>query len=100
MQSIRLLRITGFWYYPLQDREGLSAGRAVALVFGNEVTGASDEVFAICDACVEIPRFGSKHSFNIGVTEGRGFVGGGEGRIVSNKLKLTSVFNQKIVNLV
>ncbi len=54
----------------LQDWEAPSAGGPVALVFGNEVTGVSDEALALCDACVEIPQFGAKHSFNISVAVG------------------------------
>jgi len=40
----------------------------VALVFGNEVNGVSDEVMAMVDVCIEIPQFGTKHSFNVSVT--------------------------------
>jgi len=39
-----------------------------ALIFGNEVTGVSDEVMEKVDACIEIPQFGTKHSFNVSVT--------------------------------
>lgn len=42
----------------------------IAIVFGNEVDGVSDEVLALCDACVEIPQFGTKHSFNVSVCAG------------------------------
>ena len=41
-----------------------------ALVFGNEVNGVSDEVMQLVDACIEIPQFGTKHSFNIVVSAG------------------------------
>ncbi len=41
-----------------------------ALVFGNEVNGVSDEVMANADGCIEIPQFGTKHSFNIVVSAG------------------------------
>ena len=41
-----------------------------ALVFGNEVNGVSDEVMQIIDTCIEIPQFGTKHSFNIVVSAG------------------------------
>lgn len=41
-----------------------------ALVFGNEVNGVSDEVMAIADGCIEIPQFGTKHSFNVVVSAG------------------------------
>lgn len=44
--------------------------KKTAFVFGNEVQGVSDEVLAICDACIEIPQHGSKHSFNISVSVG------------------------------
>lgn len=41
-----------------------------ALIFGNEVNGVSDEVMSRIDACIEIPQFGTKHSFNIVVSAG------------------------------
>lgn len=41
-----------------------------ALVFGNEVNGVSDAVMEKIDACIEIPQFGTKHSFNIVVSAG------------------------------
>ena len=41
-----------------------------ALIFGNEVNGVSDEVMQMIDACIEIPQFGTKHSFNIVVSAG------------------------------
>jgi tRNA G18 (ribose-2'-O)-methylase SpoU len=44
--------------------------RAYALVMGNEVFGVEDEVLALCDAAVEIPQFGTKHSLNVSVAAG------------------------------
>jgi len=41
-----------------------------ALIFGNEVNGVSDEVMAEIDKCIEIPQFGTKHSFNIVISAG------------------------------
>lgn len=41
-----------------------------ALIFGNEVNGVSDEVMQMIDTCIEIPQFGTKHSFNIVVSAG------------------------------
>lgn len=41
-----------------------------ALVFGNEVNGVSEEVMSNLDACIEIPQFGTKHSFNIVISAG------------------------------
>lgn len=42
----------------------------LAVVFGNEVEGVSDEVLAVCDASIEIPQLGMKHSLNISVAAG------------------------------
>jgi 23S rRNA (guanosine2251-2'-O)-methyltransferase len=42
----------------------------IALIFGNEVTGVSDAALALCDGCIEIPQWGTKHSLNISVTVG------------------------------
>lgn len=41
-----------------------------ALIFGNEVDGVSNEVMAKIDECIEIPQFGTKHSFNIVISAG------------------------------
>lgn len=40
------------------------------LVFGNEVEGVSNEIMQLCDECIEIPQFGTKHSLNISVSVG------------------------------
>lgn len=42
----------------------------LAIIFGNEVDGVNNEVLALCDACIEIPQFGTKHSFNVSVCAG------------------------------
>ncbi len=41
-----------------------------ALVFGNELRGVEQNVVNISDECIEIPQFGTKHSFNIAVSAG------------------------------
>lgn len=41
-----------------------------ALVFGHEIRGVSDEVIYLSDFCIEIPQYGTKHSFNISVSTG------------------------------
>ena len=40
-------------------------GQKLAIVFGNEVKGVSQEVVDISDKCIEIPQEGTKHSLNI-----------------------------------
>ena len=54
---------------PLQDFRPVR-GSKHAFVFGNEVEGVSEEVLAKADLCVEIPQFGTKHSFNVSVSAG------------------------------
>jgi len=44
--------------------------RRIAFVFGNEVNGLNDEILDLLDSCIEIPQFGTKHSFNISVSAG------------------------------
>jgi 23S rRNA (guanosine2251-2'-O)-methyltransferase len=44
--------------------------RKYALVFGNELRGVEQEVIDLSDECIEIPQFGTKHSFNIAVSAG------------------------------
>lgn len=39
-------------------------------IFGNEVTGVSDELLALCTGAIEIPQFGTKHSLNVSVSAG------------------------------
>ncbi len=41
-----------------------------ALIFGNEVKGVDDNIIALSDYCVEIPQWGTKHSFNVSVSVG------------------------------
>jgi len=42
----------------------------IALVFGNEVEGVSDNVLDLCNGCIEIPQLGTKHSLNVSVAAG------------------------------
>lgn len=44
--------------------------KAVAYVFGNEVTGVPAEISSACDAVVELPMLGHKESLNVAVTVG------------------------------
>lgn len=42
----------------------------LAIIFGNEVTGVSDEALQLANYCIEIPQWGAKHSLNISVSVG------------------------------
>ena len=45
-------------------------GKRYALVFGNEVKGVNQQVIDMCDECLEIPQWGTKHSLNVSVSAG------------------------------
>ena len=41
-----------------------------AVIFGHEVRGVQQSVIDMCDQCLYIPQFGTKHSLNISVCAG------------------------------
>ncbi|MFO7616434.1 MAG: RNA methyltransferase [Bacteroidales bacterium] len=45
-------------------------GSPIAIVLGHEIRGVSQEVVDLCDASVEIPQHGTKHSLNVAVAAG------------------------------
>lgn len=78
LAALQELRAEGYRIIAVEQASGstmLNAYRPVdgqkyALIFGNEVNGVSDEVMARVDECIEIPQFGTKHSFNIVISAG------------------------------
>lgn len=54
----------------LQDFNWQSRANKNAFVFGNEVFGVNQEVVSSADMVLEIPQFGTKHSFNVAVSAG------------------------------
>jgi tRNA G18 (ribose-2'-O)-methylase SpoU len=42
----------------------------IALIFGNEVHGVEQEIIDMCDAVLEIPQEGTKHSLNVSISGG------------------------------
>ena len=52
------------------DKLILNTEHKYALVLGNEVRGVQQSVVDACDACVEIPQYGTKHSLNVSVASG------------------------------
>jgi len=47
-----------------------STEKPLVVIFGNEVNGVQQSVINLCDACIEIPQIGTKHSLNISVSIG------------------------------
>ena len=78
VQAVEQLRTEGYQIIAVEQAEqsimlqdfSISKNKKYALIFGNEVNGVSDEVMEKIDACIEIPQFGTKHSFNIVVSAG------------------------------
>lgn len=77
-EALNRLRSEGYVILAVEQVEGSVSldnfipdrSRNYALVFGNEVNGVSEEAIALSDTCIEIPQFGTKHSFNIVVSTG------------------------------
>ena len=51
-------------------RSEAQGDRRLAIVLGNEVKGVKQEVVDLCDGCIEIPQYGTKHSLNVSVAAG------------------------------
>lgn len=75
---IRRLQEEGYTIVSVEQAENsrslegyaLDPQQKYAFVFGNEVNGVQQAVVDLSDYCLEIPQFGTKHSFNISVTVG------------------------------
>lgn len=48
----------------------LDPNKKYGIIFGNEVEGVNENVLKYCETCIEIPQFGTKHSFNVSVCAG------------------------------
>ena len=78
VDAINELRTNGYEIIAIEQAAGSimlntfkpDTTKKYALIFGNEVNGVSDEVMAVIDKCIEIPQFGTKHSFNIVISAG------------------------------
>jgi 23S rRNA (guanosine2251-2'-O)-methyltransferase len=78
VEALSDLRLEGFKLVAIEQAEGsaelqdfpVEPGEKYALVLGHEVNGVSQEVVDLCDLCVEIPQFGTKHSFNVAISAG------------------------------
>jgi 23S rRNA (guanosine2251-2'-O)-methyltransferase len=76
--ALNELKDKGYIIIAVEQAEGSIAlqdlnivrGRKYAFVFGHEVNGVDQEIVNNCDFCIEIPQFGTKHSFNIAISAG------------------------------
>lgn len=78
LEAVASLREDGYEIIAIEQASGSimlntfqpESSKKYALIFGNEVNGVSEEVMAQIDKCIEIPQFGTKHSFNIVISAG------------------------------
>lgn len=77
-KAVEWLRAEGYTVLAIEQCEGSTMiGQFVpernhkyAVILGNEVKGVKQEVIDMCDGCIEIPQYGTKHSMNVSVTAG------------------------------
>lgn len=75
---VKELKSTGSYIFGVEQVKGstslsdvqIDTASKYVLVFGNEVEGVSQQVLDECDAFIEIPQLGSKHSLNVSVSVG------------------------------
>lgn len=75
---IQELKNFGYKIYAVEQVHGsisldhfvLTSKDPIALIFGNEAEGVHTDTIKLCDGSIEIPQFGSKHSFNMSVSAG------------------------------
>lgn len=76
--TIKSLKSEGYKIYSIeQTNDSISLEKfeptiqeKYALIFGNEVHGVQEEAIKESHGTIEIPQFGTKHSFNVSVTIG------------------------------
>lgn len=77
-KAVILLKDEGYEVFAVEQVENSillpdftpSTNKKYALVFGNEVKGVQQSVINLCRGSIEIPQYGTKHSFNIAVSAG------------------------------
>ena len=77
-EAVRNLQVEGYRVFAIEQVENSiklpdfkpSLNEKLAVVFGNEVKGVQQKVVNICDGSIEIPQYGTKHSFNVSVSAG------------------------------
>ena len=76
--TVKKLKMEGFIIYAVEQVENSISlpdfhpgkNEKTAVIFGNEVKGVKQSVVDLCDGSIEIPQFGTKHSFNVSVSAG------------------------------
>lgn len=77
-KAIEELKQNGYFVCAVEQAEGSVSITEIheqefnrlALIFGNEVSGVEQGTINVCDVCVELPQYGTKHSLNVAVCAG------------------------------
>lgn len=77
-ESIQSLKSQGYLVYAIEQVENsmmlnefsINKGGKIAVIFGNEVSGVSEDALKLVDGAIEVPQWGTKHSLNISVCAG------------------------------
>lgn len=73
-ECVARLKTQGYTLVAVEQVEGSAnmlqwaESRPTALILGNEVKGVDQAIVDMCDYCLEIPQYGTKHSFNVSCT--------------------------------
>lgn len=80
IEAVRTLQKDGYHVYAVEQAhdsitleeaaERISDFPKIAVILGHEVFGVQQEVIDLCEGCIEIPQYGTKHSMNVSVTAG------------------------------
>ena len=78
MNAVKKLKSQGYTIISVEqtvnavslDAFSPSPDKKYAVIFGNEVSGVSQEVVDASDFALEIPQYGTKHSLNVSVSVG------------------------------
>lgn len=76
--AVEQLKADGYVVFAIEQASGstmlpeleLLSNQKYAVVLGNEVKGVQQTVVDLCNSCIEIPQYGTKHSLNVSVTGG------------------------------
>ena len=78
IQAVEYLQANGYDVWGVEqthnstslEQFSMKPEKRYAVIFGNEVRGIEQNVLDRCAGCIEIPQFGTKHSFNVSVSAG------------------------------
>lgn len=76
--AVKQLKLDGYLVYAIEQTTNSidlrdfspSNNSKYSFILGNELKGVSQDVIDLCDGSIEVPQFGTKHSFNVAVTTG------------------------------